>query len=367
MDWHASGIRNTFEYELIDPFDLDFSLGFIDGVTGCKITETYRGDYRSSASITLDGAELPTGALVRVWHTAELDGETVRQELGTFMQELDPDMAYSYGRKSGAVSLQSTLMRLGTDKRGGDVAVSKSKKIIGHFKTIVEDAGGTPYAYPFFSEAKTFSKAHVWECSESVLSEAQKCADAIGGYIVPDSHGRVCLVPYQLPSLRSVSYEFPSGDSSPVLVGLKCSNSEVVNRVVVSYKHDDVTYYSEKRVDVTHPWHWRKIGRHATKEYSESSLDELLGYELGEDEEPTAAQIQKALDSKADSRLAENTQTYATWSASVLYAPVSCGEVVTLPYNDSPDSEGLFIKGVLTQREITCDASMLMQITIEEV
>lgn len=367
MDWHASGIRNTFEYELIDPFDLDFSLGFLDGVTGCKITETYRGEYRSSASLSLDGAELPIGALVRVWHKAKLGDETVRQELGTFMQELDPDMSYSYGRKHGTVNLQSTLMRLGTDKRAGDLAVPKSKAIVGHFEGIVADSGGTPYVYPFFSETRTFSKGHVWECSASALSEANRCADAIGGDIMPDAHGRVCLVPYQLPSLRSVSYEFPSGGKSPVLVGLKCSNPEVVNRVVVSYKHDDVTYFSERRVDVTHPWHWRKIGRHATKEYSESSLDELLGYELGEGEEPTAAQIQKALDAKADSRLAENTQTFATWSASVLYAPVSCGEVVTLPYNDSPGSEGLFIKGMLTQREITCDASMLMQITIEEV
>jgi hypothetical protein len=164
-----------------------------------------------------------------------------------------------------------------------------------------------------------------------------------------------------------VSYEFPSGDSSPVLVGLKCSNPEVVNRVVVSYKHDDVTYSVERRVDVDHPWHWRKIGRHATKEYSESSLGDLLGREVDSDYEPTASEIKAALESKADSRLAENTQTFATWSATVLYAPVSCGDVVTIPYADSPGSEGLFIKGMMTQREITCDASMLMQITIEEV
>ena len=58
----------SFEYELVDPFDLDLSLGFIDGVTGGRITESYRGDYRSTAFIDIDGELPPIRPLVRIWH-----------------------------------------------------------------------------------------------------------------------------------------------------------------------------------------------------------------------------------------------------------------------------------------------------------
>lgn len=359
MDWSASGIRNTFEYELIDPFDLSFSLGYLDGVTGCTITESYRGEYRASACLELDGAELPINALVRVWHIAELDGEIYRHVLGTFMQELNPDMDYAYGRRYGSVPLQSTLLRLGTDRRAGDMAVPKSTAVVPYFERIVSNAGGTSYTSPAFDRSKTFSKGRVWACSESVLSECHRCADAVGGRVETDEMGRVSLVPYQIPSSRAVSHEFQSGDASPVLVGVKTANAEVVNKVVVSYKHDDETYYAVSQVDASHPWHWRKIGRHVAAEYTENSLD------LGEN--PTAEQIKAALQAMADSRLAALSKALRTWGATLLYAPVSCGEVITLPYNDSPDSDGLMIKGMVTQREIECDATMLMSLTIEEV
>lgn len=370
MDWESSGIRNSFEYELIDPFDITCSLGWLDGVTACRISESYRGDYRASCRLSLDGAELPLDAMVRVWHTAELDGEAYRHVLGTFMQEMGDKGDYRLGRFDGDVSLQSTMLRLGSDKRAGCMAVPKGKAIVPHFESTVENAGGTHLVSPAFDRSKTFTKGHVWMAGESVLTEGQRCSDALNGYIGASELGEITLDPYVRPSDKTVSYVFPAGSKSPVLVGLSCTSPKVVNKVVVYFKWNDRTYSIYKQVDESHPWHFRKIGRHAVKDHAVSEgIQDLIGYEPeeGYDASEVNEDIYRALTAKGAELLAEHAATQRVWGAEALYAPVKCGEVVELPYSDSPDGELLLIKGMVTQREFDCDASMIMKLTIEEV
>lgn len=356
MDWYSPDIKNSFEYELVDPFDLTLSLGWLDNVESCTVTEFYKGEYRACARLSLDGGQLPIGALVRVWHIAEQNGEVYRHALGTFMQTLEPDMAYEFGRYYGDVPLQSTLYRLGTDKRAGFYSVMQGTSIVEHFETVIRNSGSTPLVSAALDRSMGFSKSHIWVPPESVLTEARRCADALNARIDVDELGRVILEPNAPIDGRAVSHAIPAGDSSPVFVGLGVRNPQVVNKVVAYYSAGERTYSVSQQVDATHPWHFRKIGRHAVLECSESDLGEEL----------TDTQIYTELTKRAKARLKDATAAKAEWSATVLYAPIKCGSVIELPYSDSPDGE-LLIKGVLMEREIVCDRNMNTNITIQEV
>lgn len=353
MDWAASDIQNSFEYEMIDPFDLDMSLGFIEGVTGGKITESYRGDYRSTASIDIDGASVPANALVRIWHIAEQGGEQVREELGTFMQG-KPSARYRYGRRVTSLPLYSTLYRLGTDLVPAETIATVGSNVLDTFNAMVADAGGTPPASSSIDPASTFASKVTWPIGTSVLSKCHSCASAIGGRIEADAHGRTIIEPYQSPSKRADSFSLVSGESAATYVGVNIVQSDWRNHVIASAEVDGTSYVASAKVDVSHPLHRRRIGRWNTEHV------ELTNFEDGAD-------IQEILDVEAAYRLAQLCEAYDTYNIEMLYRPISCGEVGTFWYADAPDDEGLCIRGLVTQREIKLDAVMAMSLTIEEV
>lgn len=352
MDWNASDLVNSFEYELIDPFQLDLSLGFLDGVTGGKLTESYRGDYRVTASIEVDGEVPPIRPLIRIWHIAEADGETVREELGTFTQG-KPSLRYRNGRKFGSIPLYSTMYRLSRDLRPSSATYAAGTNIAGHFESVVRESGATPYVHPAINREAKFSDAHVWEGGKSVLSEGHACADALGGMVGVDAHGRVTIERYQIPSDRSDSFSIDSDSARITRNGVNITTAEWFNCAVVTATVDDKEYVGVAKVDVSHPLHLRRIGYWRT-DYSTLS-------------DPPESGVQAAVDAAAASRLAELVGAPDIYSADMLYQPIRCGEVGTFWYQDSPDDEGLFVRALLTQREIDLDTAMRMRVTLEEV
>lgn len=353
MDWTATGIENNFEFELIDPFNLEVSRGFLQGVTGGTITEELGSDYFSSMQLDIDGEALDGISLIRVWHVATLGDETVREELGTFMQD-GGEADRSMGRSTGSVDLYSTMLRLGTDLRKGDWGIAAGRDAVGFFETIVENSGGTPLVQDR-TVTGSFPAAHVWECGESVLDECQRCADACGGRVGVDTHGRVTMSPAENPALIQPSFSIETGDASLVMPGISISQPEIVNRVVASYERDDIRYFSAAEVPVDHPWHWTRIGRWATEELT---VDEI---EDGDDPQPI-------LDDAVRARLAEVAYAGVEIGVDMLYRPMAVGHVGTFTYADSPDDPGIGpLRVQLIQREITLDKTMKVTATFREV
>lgn len=352
MDWTASDAANSFEYELVDPFELDTSWGWLDGATGGRITESYRGDYRSTAVVEIDGEQPPSAALVRVWHVASSDGEELREEMGTFSQGA-PSLTYRSGRMVGSVPLYSAMWRLAQDVRPSAASYPAGTPVAAHFEQIVTEAGCTPWLHPSIDADAGFPSGHTWAGGESVLTECHACADALGGMVGVDAHGRVTIEPYQLPSARADSFSIDPSSALVERSGVAVTAADWANCAVVTAEVGEEEYVGVAKVDESHPLHMRRTGYWKTDYLSMS--------------DPPEDGVQEAVDAKAASRLAQLANASAVYSADMLYLPVRCGEVGTFWYSDSPDGDGLLVRGLLTQREIDLDAAMRMRATFEEV
>lgn len=350
MDWLASGIRNRFEYELVDVFNLDEHRGWLDCVTGGKITEDIDAECFSSASLDVDGAELDPYSMVRVWHVAESDDETCRRELGTFMLD-SGDLSVSSRRMYGSVSLLSPLAKLNGDLRRGDRGVGAGTGIVEHFESIVSASGGTPWVHPQASAAG-FPDSHVWEAGESVLKECSRCAQALGMKLGVDAHGRVTLDLSQTARKREATFDLTLGEATCLSSEISVESPDICNRVVASYERDDVRYFASAEVDASHPWHRNRIGRWAVEELSTSSIEE------GDD-------VQSVLDRLVRERLSEASDTRRTFTGSMPYRPISVGETGYLPIVTDSGTDRAFVQ--LTQREMTLDAAMETSITLKEL
>ena len=349
MDWAASGIANSFDFEMVDPFDLDVSKGVIQGVTSAKLNEDYGSDYGSALSLGLDGAQVDLDCAVRVWHTATLGTDEVTEELGTFLIDKKPGN-YKYGRYTGTLSLQSSLLRLGTDKRVGDRAVGSGSAIVPTLTSIMQASGATVAISPDFSGTATLSASHVWEDGKSALEECKRLAEAIGGHLVTDTHGRVGMEP-AITDAANLAPCFTIGPGI-ALAGVGIDDADVVNRVGVTYKSGNTVYRATATVPSTHPWHWARIGRWASLNQSVNSV---------------TGTIQTALQRLADQYLAEATSTGRTFSVDTLYFPVKVGTAGMLDYQDSAADGGIWSKVILRAREVSLDASMVQSLTLEEV
>ena len=350
MDWHASGITNDFSYELLD--NSLRHVGWLDGVTGGSLTESYRGDYRMTATLALDGEVPAMRGYVRIWHTARLGSESVRTCLATLSPE-EPSMEYRLGRWTGSVDLYSGMKRMDTCKRTHDYSLPKNSSITTFFNSLVTVSKAIPYIAPSISTSAKTTKAIVLEFGTSMLSNAHMVADAASGYVGVGRDGRVTLTRYVLPSKRAASWSLESGDASIMLVGVEREPEETFNRVVARYEADGKTYYADANLASSDPW-------------SSSTLGQSFGYALEAD--MVAAPIQANLAKQAAAELASLTSTRCRYEVRCLYDPaIEPGTVGTVRYADSPDDPGLSVKAFCSQRELSLDAAMTTTLTLEEL
>ncbi|MBQ2680446.1 MAG: hypothetical protein IJF97_00765 [Eggerthellaceae bacterium] len=412
MDWTKSGIYNRYGVEFVDVRNVDKSLGWFTGkVVGGTITEDYRSEYRVSASLEIDGGTIPVNRAVRIWHVAELDGEEYREELGTFWPE-PADMSYDHGRYHGTVELHSAMKRLGTDLRCGNGSVAKDSVLVEKFALYVKNSGGVSRILTGVSKTKKLAKDHAWAHGESVLTECQRLADALGAWIGVDTHGRVTLEPYVNPSKRSKSFDVPKGASSMTEVGtVGYERQEIYNRFIASYENSvkvqkevgtytsnvkytenvfasdgrtiihhqgdlkhakgdtkyktqtvKKSYFEKLDVPETHQWHHSKIGRLCVFDCGSPTIS------VEDGETVTESQVKSELAKMLKTARTEHADTHKVWSATMLYMPkVKMGAVGTFYYQDNPDADPIQKKVFVSQREITLDTAMRMELTLEEI
>lgn len=349
MDWSASGIQNAFRYELVDAQNLDTSYGTLEGVTGCKITEGYYTDNRIGATLDLVGARIPDGQAVRIYHTAKHGTETYTHELGTFLVEND-EPTIRYGAYDGSVELLSMLSRYSTDLIGMDYGIGQCS-ITEWFRATVEDAFGTAVVDKNLASGLEFS-SWVWEFGKSTYWALQQAADAIGGRLTVDTHGRTVLEKYVVPKRRSDTFSI---DGMYLERGFKNTLGDKCNRVVVQYQpsgEDAVPLYADVRLEKDHPWYHKKLKRWYTNSYTENELAN-----------PTIDGINE----KAREYLALNKTATSTWEGSGLWHPATPGEVGQVSYIDSKSGVSKSGRMMLQTKEYNCDASMRTTYTFGEV
>lgn len=354
IDYTSSGVRQTWEFVLCDSRTLE-ELEALNGVTGFELAESWRGDFRQTGTIDLDGTALPNWAAVRVYLVSQQSDELERTELCTLLPA-PADVKTIYGRGVASVPLRSMMAKLDSNLNPADVGVSAGQSVQAHFEQVCSDSGAVPWTHPGIEAAAPLtSSARVWSAGESYLTEAHAMANACNGRIEPDAHGRVCLVPYQNPANVAESFEIPTGAASITLPGFTQQGATIVNRVIASYSRNDEKWFSVATVDVSHPWHFGRIGRW-----------EVL--EVNPPEIPEGANVQAVLDKLTAQTLKAHSDTRATYSLQMAYMPVRVGQVGTVYYKDSPAMEPIEVLGFVSQRSIKKDGGgVLMELTIEEV
>lgn len=343
MDWTASGIQNTFRYEMLDPW-LKISYGDLE-VYSCSISEGYYTDAKAQAEIECNGALYMANSAIRVWHSATLGDETITKCIGTFIPDTQNE-TLEYGESRITLSMMHPLDKLSTDCRCGDYGVSSGTDIASWVKSRIEGSGCNADVSPALT--KTFASSWVWEHGESVLSAIQTAADACNYQVGADAMGNVTFYPYSPPSARDVAYTFPTKSLSITMPSVKISTNEIVNMVNIKATKDQETLTSRATVAGTHPWSFSRIGRWYAKNYEESQMDDFS---------------QSAVDAKAKQYLAQNDDTTRKWEATCMYVPIHCGDVVMFDTGDGAAQ----VKAMVQQRKITCDATMEMELILDEV
>lgn len=344
MDWTASGIKNEFSFENISVFPPFNPIETYPHTTGGKIARSYDSDYRESLSIDFDGEESPYSQMIRVWHTATLEDESVRTCLGTFMRS-GGKVEYSRGRASGSLSYQSNLLRHGTDKRGNDRNVAQGKNVLTFANEIVTNSGGVLIADPSISTSKTFSASHVWEFGESVLDELQRCANALNAIVGVDPYGNVTLKPYLVPSERAFSWVLTT---DAVLEGLERGDPDIINIVHVSYSPSGSqnAQFASARLADTDQRSRAVMGRYAAKTYNINQLST------------------NSVQAQANLYMAQVNQG-RKWSVDMPYMPLEVGSRGSLIYLDG--GEGIVRDCTIESMEINLDTEMLMSLVLREV
>ena len=337
--WLQSGIKNSFTYEMLDCQSLNTSYGFLEGVTSCKITESYESDTRVSGTLEVSGVRPGDGYAIRIRHKAECGGDTKEQVIGTFMVGSDSPK-YLYGQYSGQINLVSMLDRFSQDYVTSDIGVS-GWNACDWFEEKVTDGQGIAWVNPNVSRDSIMSD-WVWEFGTSLLSALFTCAEKINGRVGVDELGRVTLNPYNAPSALSSSFTI---DGYTLSAGLERTDGDRVNRVGVKYQPsgDGETQFATARLAATHEYSMEKLGRWLTKVYEVNQ---------GENDASTTAQ------ELADYYLSINNATTHKWEGSGLYRPIACGEVGEINYLDTEEGTPLSFKALLRQKEYNLDAAM---------
>lgn len=350
IDYTVSGVAHKLEFVLCDSRTLE-EVAPLDGVASFSLSESWRGDYRQTGQVDVDGGRLPAWAAVRCYVVASQGSETAREALCTLIPGPAP-VETRNGREVASYDLYGSLWKLGGNLQARDMGVPAGSDPAARFRQIVTDSGAVPWVHPGCEGYRTRS-ARVWEAGASYLSEAHAMADACGGRVQPDALGRVCLVPYQNPARVGDSFEIPAGAASVVLPGLTEAAPDMVNRVIASYSQDNQKWFSAATLDPSHPWSFERSGRWSVEEVTPPQIED-------------AGTVQATLDALTARTLASRADVSRTWSAQMLYMPVRVGQAGTLAYQDGA---ALFdVRGFISAREIRQDgAALMMEITLEEV
>lgn len=340
MDWKSTRRLDRFEYELVDPNDIDTSRGFLAGVVSCSITLGYYTDTRAQASLEFVDGEYIENSLIRIHHY--VDEWNYHNELGTFfVDEITP--SFSNGANAYSVEMSSMLARVSEDYLPNNLAVPTRKSTNELLKELFNNYG-VDYSFKT-GIGSTYNEPTVYEVGENVLSVMFEIADKGNCRLEVDGHGIVNVESYVSPSDRS---QIDVIDET-MLFGEIVETSDfysVPNRAIVHSKQNDTVVSGFADAPSSSPTARSRRGRRITKVYSVNDLKPFTNSQA-------SAQAKRYLDNIDD----VSTEI----EVNSIYIPLIPGEVVNLVYAGEEHN------AMLKSRELSLEPGMPCRDTFKVV
>lgn len=342
MDWTDKTRRDRFIFEMVDPFDLDSSRGYLKNVIegSGRITQGYYTDTRVSATIEVADHNYVDYSLIRIHHYVDSMSENYHNELGTFFVSSRTEVDNQTNKET--FNLTSMLDRISEDALPYNYVISKGKTAHEVLKDLF---GKFNVAYSIASDAsnKTYTSTVVYEVGSSVLSTILEIADEAKLRVDVNGHGVVTVSNYVTPSSKTPIFEFNKSNGTIVGPVTKTNNAfDAVNRVIVTSSKDDKTVVGYADVEDSSKIAYSKLGRR------NASVEQIS------DLSPFTDQQAK---NEAQKSIKDFDQDPSEYTFQGLYFPSNTGEAILI--ND--------VKTMLQTRDINLSAGMVCDYTLKEV
>jgi hypothetical protein len=324
-DWEYPGRVDTFEYRMVDPFDLDKDLGALDGVYACRITEQYYSQDIITGTVKLrDCRNYRENSLVRAYHHAIMpDGQTATREVATCKPAIDKG-SYLYGNLSASIPLRSMLTRYSDDMMVAAGGWNKGASIRSAIQDLVASRGGTLVVSDSVID-RALADSIVYATGDNILTVLNQLADALGcGGLGVDAHGRLVLSPYVEPAAKPLMWTFrPTawGRNAIYEPGLEIEDNArtIKNRVICEYTAATGGYAVTADLDASHRCSYQQRGWYDPERYTYSEC-------------PSKDWLQE----KATVLLKDLMGGIRRFGIRASYVPLETGDVGRLTYQDQP-------------------------------
>jgi len=348
MRWEHQEREDELIVYQVSPTNLDDIRGELDGVilSGTSIEGGYYTDIRSSGTLEFLGDEWIRGSFIRLVH--RLPG--YEREMGTFIVTDDPST-----REKGVwrtkLELKGMLYALSTDIAERSWTIGEGAYALDAIRQML-DSRNRPNVIT--GNDYKFGSTTVYEGGKSFLERLFSLCTLSNNRLDADSHGRVTVSPYVIPSLRSPMMEL--GVSSGMLMDGVTRNSTWLSQpnrsaVLHTYSEDDAQHEISATAELT-------IGDLAfgNRGYYVTDFKQL------DDLSPrTNAQAQKIARGNLN-----NDRELVEWNVSCAYLPVWEGDVVTLRVTDGMGQYRGDRHCLISDVKIYFSPGMMMDLTLKE-
>lgn len=346
MDWMDATRIDKFSFEMIDPFDLDESRGYLDNVKSgsATITKGYYTDTRVSAKLTAVNHNYIYGSLIRIHHF--VDEYDYHNELGTFFVSSRSGNVNNANEEN--FTLTSMLDRIAEDSLPWNYSINVNQTsnavladLFNKFNVTYRLASGCPNY--------TYRTAKVFEVGENVLSTIFEIVGDAGARIDVDGHGVVVVSKYIAPSTVEPNFEFNTHNGT-ITGGITKTNNpfDAVNRVIVEATEDDSKVSGFSDIDNSSSISYNKLGRRKTETYSVDNLSPFTG---------SQATV------KAKSLLSSYEQDPAEYSFNGVYIALETGKTAYISTDDDKEAH----KAMLKSCDIPLTQGLVTKYTFKEV
>lgn len=371
MDYTKSGIRISYEYELVDNVTLKSYNKFVPSVLGGSGVWAVTSDLRTSATIEIDSVKefealdrLLGHSAIRIWLIAEYQDSRERTCLGTYMWKKQASTVKN-GRETVSLDLYSTLYKPQNQSKLTNSTFPQSATVKSKFESCATDCMCVPnFNSENLSATKTLGKNVVFEAGTSYLTMMQLCADTINGYLGVAPTGEITLDRYILPNNRPTSFLMRSNDYI-VADGLEIAPPQIINEVIATYTYNSTSGGASSSTvlsryarinDTSHKWYYGKIGGWRSEVIQPSTIE-------NQDSQST---VLNKLQAAANQRLAEIMASTDTLTIKALYDPkIKEGSVGLVEFIDSPNATVLQYKVYVRNIEMEFDSKAVATYTME--
>lgn len=340
--WLDKTREDRFVYEMIDPFNLSISRGYLHNIVSGsgKLTFGYETDTRVSGSFEAVDSGYEANSLIRIHHY--VDAYDFHEELGTFFAKKDNE------NKNGILvenfTLTSMLSRVSDDSLFSNYPVNagtSTKEVLSSLFSLFN----MEYSIDSSCNNMLYPSSTIYTVGTGVLELLSNIASNQYSRLDVDGHGTILIKPILRHKNKPISERLFQNDGI-ILDSIKINDKkfDILNRILVTSTVDETTVYGYADMPATSPVSYARIGRRNTKQQNISDINPF-----------TSAQAS----SIAKTEIKEYEREPDEYVFRSLYFPFTMGEVIELNFNN-----GTIAKGYMHSRTIDLSPGMICDNTL---